>query len=256
MCFNRTQSHTIAYNHTQLTAIATINNDRSGWYMIDKNSKRSDMAAAFTNQPRVTPIYNQQVASQLGNGNFSQFNQGMQPGMGGMQPGMGGMGVNGNIYPLGGGMMATTIYATVTSGQPIILDPKTGIPYPPGFIPEIQDPNTWEGWQLGDSWKETQTLADAKLAEMHRTAKEIAFRPGEEMVGNRVAKLKTDFGQGQIDLATGLANRFYGKDNETLKGIQEKTAEMNSPRPMQQPPQTAPAAGQFSNNPPAGAFRR
>jgi len=216
--------------------------------------------AAFTNQPKVTPITNQQVANQLGRSeNASEFNQAMQSGMQpGMQPGMG---ANGNIYPLGGGMAGTIIYATVTAGQPIILDPKTGIPYPPGFIPDIQDPNTWEGWQLGDSWREIQTLSDAKLAEMHRTAKEIAFRPGEEALGGAVGKLKEGFGQGQIDFATGIARTVYGKDNETLKGIQQKNAEMNSPRPMQQSPQGTqqsrqPASGQFSQSPPSGALKR
>ena len=148
------------------------------------------MAGAFTNQPRSTPITNQQQANQLGKGNFPPPNQGAQPGMGG------GMGPNGDIYPLGGGMAHTTIYAVVESGQPIIMNPKTGEPYPPGYIPTIQDPSTWEQWQPGQSWTEVMGVAVPELQEALRMVKEILIRPGEEGVAEFVAGEKKKFGEG------------------------------------------------------------
>lgn len=211
------------------------------------------MAGAFTNQPRTTPITNQQLANQLGNGDFSQFNQGMQPGMGGgINPGGigGGMGPGGNIYPLGGGMAHTTFYAVVASGLPIIRDPKTGEPYPPGHIPTIQDPNTWEQWRPGDSWVETMELANATLAEDLRMIQEIAFRPLEEMAANIVAGAKKDVGNAGKKWVTGAAEKLYGKDNETLKGIQQRGAEASkqainqAPKIAQQAVKQAPQAAQ------------
>lgn len=211
------------------------------------------MAGAFTNQPRSTPITNQQVANQLGRSeNVSEFNQAMQSGMQpGMQPGTGGgMGAGGNIYPLGGGMAHTTIYAVVESGLPIIQNPKTGEPYPPGYIPSIQDPNTWEQWQPGQSWTEVMGLANAELTEALRMSQEILFRPGEEAVAESVGTFKGDIGNASKKWATGVAEKIYGKDNKTLKDIQQRGTEASrqaisqAPKIAQEAVKQAPQAAQ------------
>ncbi|MEG4529884.1 hypothetical protein [Microcoleus sp. D2_18a_D3] len=181
------------------------------------------MAAVFTNQPRTTPIYNQQQATQLGSGNFTSMQPGTQPGMQGFggQPG----GMNGNIYPLGQQFGHTTIYAVVESGQPIILDPKTGKPYPPGYIPTIQDPNTWEQWTPGQSWAETMELANAELAEGKRQAIETLVRPGEEAAAEATQGFMRDLNNAANKLAGQTAQNLYGKDNKTLKNLQEQASQ-------------------------------
>jgi len=207
------------------------------------------MAGAFTNQPRTAPITNQQVANQLGRSeDASGFNQAMQSGM---QPGTGGgMGSGGNIYPLGGGMAHTTIYAVVESGLPIIMNPKTGEPYPPGYIPSIQDPNTWEQWQPGQSWMEVIGLANAELAEALRMSQEILIRPGEEAAAENVAGFKKDLGNASKKWAGQAAEILYGKDNATLKGIQQRGAEASrqainqAPKIGQEAVKQAPQAAQ------------
>ena len=217
------------------------------------------MAGAFTNQPRSTPITNQQQANQLGKGDFSSFNnQGMQ------QPGTGGgMGPNGDIHSLGGGMAHTTFYAVVASGLPIIRNPKTGEPYPPGHIPTIQDPNTWEQWRPGDSWKEVMGLADAQLAEDLRMAQETVFRPAEEAAAELVGGFKRDLGNASKKWATGAAEKIYGKDNKTLKDIQQRGAETTNQAIKQAPkiaqeairqaPQVAQKVGQAASQTFGGA---
>ncbi|MEG4287000.1 hypothetical protein QUB68_28240 [Microcoleus sp. A006_D1] len=184
------------------------------------------MAGAFTNSPRSTPVYNPQQAAQLGNGNFEQFNQGISPGGygGGMGAGGygGGMGAGGNIYPLGGGMAHTTIYAVVESGQPIIMNPKTGEPYPPGYIPTIQDPSTWEQWQPGQSWTETMGLAKAEMSEGMRKAQETLLRPGEEAAAETAQTFMQDLSKAANKWSGQAAESLYGKDNKTLKNLQEQ----------------------------------
>ncbi|MEG5045970.1 hypothetical protein [Microcoleus sp. B4-C1] len=178
------------------------------------------MAAVFTNQPQTTPIYNQQQATQLGQGNFATMQQPGMQGFGG-QPG----GMNGNIYPLGQQFGHTTIYAVVESGQPIILDPKTGKAYPPGYIPTIQDPNTWEQWAPGQSWAETMELANAELQEGKRQAIETLVRPGEEAAAEATQGFMRDLSTAANKLAGQTAQNLYGKDNKTLKGLQEQASQ-------------------------------
>lgn len=199
------------------------------------------MVAAFTNQPRTTPIYNQQQASQLGQGNFSTMQPGVQPGMQGFggQPG----GMNGNIYPLGQQFGHTTIYAVVESGQPIILDPKTGKAYPPGYIPTIQDPNTWEQWQPGQSWAETMELANAELQEGKRQAIETLVRPGEEAAAETAQGFMRDFSAATNKLAGQTAQSLYGKDNKTLKDLQSQASQTGR-QVINQAPQALQKAGQ------------
>jgi hypothetical protein len=182
------------------------------------------MAGAFTNSPRSTPIYNPQQASQFGQGNFNT--PGTQGGMGssfppGAQGGMGG----GNVYPLGGGMAHTTIYAVVESGQPIIMNPKTGEPYPPGYIPSIQDPNTWEQWQPGQSWTEVMGLANAEMSEGMRKARETLLRPGEEAAAETAQTFMQDLSKAANKWSGQAAQALYGKDNKTLQNLQKQAGD-------------------------------
>lgn len=219
------------------------------------------MAAAFTNQPRSTPITNQQQATQLGQGDFSslqqqQLGQQQQPfgnpqaqGFGG-QPG----GVNGNIYPLGQQFGHTTFYAVVESGQPKIINPQTGEYSPPGFIPKIQDPNTWEQWKPGDSWRETMELATAEFREGMRQAQETLIRPGEEAIANTAQGLMQDFSKATNKWSGQAAQSLYGKDNQTLKDIQSRAGQIGrqaiaqapqiAQQAIKQAPQVAQRAGQ------------
>ncbi|MCC3405179.1 MAG: hypothetical protein JGK17_06205 [Microcoleus sp. PH2017_10_PVI_O_A] len=215
------------------------------------------MAGAFTNQPRSTPITNQQQATQLGQGNFSsmqqqQFGNPQMQGFGG-QPG----GMNGNIYPLGQQFGHTTIYAVVESGQPIIIDPKTGEKYPPGYIPTIQDPNTWEQWQPGQSWAETMELANAEFSEGMRQAVETLVRPGEEAAAETAQGFLKDL-SGAANKWTGQASQnLYGKDNKTLKDIQSRASQAGkqvinqapqvAQQAIKQAPQIARQAGQAAS---------
>jgi hypothetical protein len=195
------------------------------------------MAAAFSNQPRTTPIYSQQQAQQLGQGNFSSLQQqqfgGQMQGFGG-QPG----GMNGNIYPLGSQFGHTTIYAVVESGQPIIINPETGQPYPPGYIPTIQDPNTWEQWRPGQSWTETMELANAEFSEGMRQAQETLLRPGEEAAAGATQQFLKDLSGAANKWSGGAAQSLYGKDNQTLKDIQAR-AQTASKQVINQAPQVA-----------------
>lgn len=218
------------------------------------------MAGAFTNQPRSTPITNQQQATQLGQGDFSSLQQqqfGQQPfgnqmqGFGGQPGGMNGNiyppgqgfggqpgGMNGNIYPLGLQFGHTTIYAVVESGQPIIIDPKTGKKYPPGYIPTIQDPNTWEQWQPGQSWTETMKLANAEFKEGMRQAQETLIRPGEEAAANTVQGFMQDLSKAANKWSGQAAQGLYGKDNQTLKDIQSRASQTGQ-QVINQAPQIA-----------------
>ena len=147
----------------------------------------------------------------------------MQGGYGSFPPGMqGGMGANGNIHPLGFGMGHTTIYAVVESGQPIIMNPKTGEPYPPGYIPSIQDPNTWEQWQPGQSWAETMGLAQAELQEGMRQAQETLIRPGEEAAAETAQTFMQDLSKAANKWSGQSAESLYGKNNKTLQQLQKQ----------------------------------
>ncbi|WP_293128862.1 hypothetical protein [Microcoleus sp. bin38.metabat.b11b12b14.051] len=204
-------------------------------------------AGAFTNQPRVTPIYNPQQAAQLGKGDFSSLNGapgaqgGYGGGAGGVPGGQGGSGGGGNTYLLGGGMGYTTVYATVKSGQPIIINPETGKPYPPGYIPEIQDPSTHEEWRPGDSLADSQKLADAALAEKKREGIEIFIRPFEEKVSEDLTNLKAGAGNAFVNTARKGAELLYGKDNKTLKEIQGRIGTAGE-QAIKQAPQVAQSA--------------
>ena len=163
----------------------------------------------------------------------------------GGQPGAGG-----GFYPLGYGFANTTIYAVVESGQPKIINPQTGEFYPPGYIPTIQDPNTWEQWRPGDSWRETMELANAEFREGMRQAQETLLRPGEEATANAAQGFLQDLSKASNKWAGQTAQNLYGKDNQTLKDIQSRAQQTGrqiinqAPQAAQQAIRQAPQAAQ------------
>lgn len=58
----------------------------------------------------------------------------------------------------------TGVYAQVESGPPIIMNPETGKPYPPGFTPTVQNPYTHDLYQPFEKMQEAKQLRDAEAA--------------------------------------------------------------------------------------------
>jgi len=176
------------------------------------------MAGAFTNQPRTTPIYDPRQAAQLGNGDFSSLGGAG----GGASGGAGANGTSGSTHLLGGGMGHTTIYAVAQSGQPKIMNPKTGEFYPAGYIPEIQDPNTHEEWRPGQDLAQVRKLTDAEFAEAGWKAIETVVRPAEQSLANLYDKGMKGLSGARQRAADGVAGSLYGKDNSKLKAGEQQ----------------------------------
>jgi hypothetical protein len=96
---------------------------------------------------------------------------------------------------------------TVTSGPPIIINPETGKPYPPGFIPNEQAKGTFELWTMGSSLAENNKLQTARLREITRAAIEKGIRPYEEKLVNELNKGVDSYEQAVMTFGTA-----FGKD--------------------------------------------
>lgn len=157
-----------------------------------------------------TDIRNPIAAQELQQGNFplpgQPFPSGQFPGG---YPGMAPMGGAGFGYPLGGTLSQPVIYAQVSHGEPIILDPETGQAYPPGYVPPIDDPNTHLQWVPGTSWQEINELADSKLQESWRQTLENLIRPTEELIANRVSDAKGEIGNRLEQKGNNLGQKLY-----------------------------------------------
>lgn len=102
---------------------------------------------------------------------------------------------------------STQVIASVVSGPPIIIDPKTGKPYPPNYVPTEQAPGTHEMWTPGSSWAEGRKLAAARLQEINRSWIEERVRPHEEALVKKVNE--------GVDVYEQTAKKFgseFGKD--------------------------------------------
>jgi hypothetical protein len=117
------------------------------------------------------------------------------------------------------------VIGTVTSGPPIITDPKTGKPYPPNYVPDEQAPGTHEMWTPGSSYAEGKKLQVARLQEFTRAAIESAVRPHEEKLvdalekgvdkyGQAVAKIGAEFGK---DPGKAISNVLGGIGSSATK---------------------------------------
>lgn len=115
---------------------------------------------------------------------------------------------SGGYTAIGGPQInSTQVIATVTHGPPIIIDPKTGKPYPPNYVPNEQAPGTHEMWTPGSSWAEGRKLAAARLDEYNRAAIEAGLRPREEELVKKQDQLVTQYGQAVTKFGT-----EFGKD--------------------------------------------
>lgn len=115
---------------------------------------------------------------------------------------------SGGYTAIGGPQInSTQVIAVVTSGPPIITDPKTGKPYPPNYVPSEQAPGTHEMWTPGSSLNDAMGLKVARLNEINRSTIESMVRPTEE-------KLVKALGEG-VDSYERAATKFgseFGKD--------------------------------------------
>ena len=93
------------------------------------------------------------------------------------------------MYPLGQYQQNQMVYMILESGRPIIMDPETGKPFPPGFIPKVHDKRTWEEWRPGDSWSEEKEKTDLQWEHDMQQFTENNIRPWEEYF----AKLRSEF---------------------------------------------------------------
>lgn len=179
----------------------------------------SSIAGSFSgmNQPQPAmeaPVnMNNQLAAELG-----YIPQGMaqayQPGgYGGVQYGGTGYGYapGGTGYGMGGGMAGggygmggpmnpeqaqaqmwaaqtgyTGIYATVESGPPIIINPETGQPYPPGYVPSVQNPYTHDLYTPFEKIQEAKALRDAEAALARNKFLENSLGKWDEQMAERM----------------------------------------------------------------------
>lgn len=123
--------------------------------------------------------------------------------------------VYGQYDPASGGYTAiggpqinsVQVIGTVTSGPPIITNPKTGKPYPPNYVPDEQAPGTHPMWTPGSSLAEAKKLQVARLEESTRAAIESAVRPWEEKLVGQLEK-----GVDQYEQAVQNLGSQFGKD--------------------------------------------
>jgi hypothetical protein len=108
---------------------------------------------------------------------------------------------------------------TVTSGPPIIIDPETGKPYPPNYIPNEQAPGTHEMWTPGSSLGEAKKLQKARLDEFTRSRIETVVRPHEEALVKRL-----DQGVDQFERGVDNVIKNPGKAISNALGVGEQVA--------------------------------
>lgn len=89
-----------------------------------------------------------------------------------------------DAYLWGGQTGYTGVYAQVESGPPIIMNPETGQPYPPGFVPTVQNPYTHDLYQPFEKMQEARQLAQAESAYAWNKAMENVLGPIDERMAN------------------------------------------------------------------------
>lgn len=200
-------------------------------------------------QPQVTNM-NPQLAASMGympQGMAQQYQPG---GYGGVQyggagygypqggvgygfQGQGGMGgYPGGVY--GGGIMPpeqaqaqmwaaqtgyTGVYAQVESGPPIIINPETGEPYPPGFTPTVQNPYTWDLYQPFEKIQEAKQLHDAEKALAQNKALENTLGKWEGQAAEQMLTDGRKRNQELIKESEKLGNDPAGYLKEKIQGL-------------------------------------
>lgn len=131
-------------------------------------------------------------------------------GMGGY--GGGGMpGQYGTNYPLGAYGQNMVVTANLEHGQPIILDPETGQPLPPGVVPNIRDENQYYPYQPWEAAQEAQQYADAQSAKTMNDALKTVMEPWDNL---RAEKIKQ--GAATKDAAITAGAGAIRKESEAL----------------------------------------
>lgn len=142
----------------------------------------------------------------------------------------------------GSQIQSLQVIANVVAGPPIIINPKTGKPYPPNYIPDEQAPGTHEMWTPGSAMADDRKLKAARVQEINRSNIETATRPhlealmkkGDEAIDTYEAvsgKLATEFGKDPgraISNALGIGGQVVGqavKSGQQLAGQAVKTGQ-------------------------------
>ncbi len=123
--------------------------------------------------------------------------------------------VYGQYDPSSGGYTAVSgsqiqslqVIANVVAGPPIIINPKTGKPYPPNYIPDEQAPGTHEMWTPGSAMADDRKLKAARVQEINRSNIETATRPHLEKLMKRGDELIDVY-----ETASGKFSAEFGKD--------------------------------------------
>lgn len=162
--------------------------------------------AAAPADPRVgtsTPIY--------GGG-------GMQGGYGGGGIPVGGMpGQYGTHHSLGSYGQSMVVTANLEHGQPILHNPETGEPLPPGVVPNIRNPNEYYAYTPWEASQEAQMVADAQSAKTMNDALKRAMEPWDEFRAEQIKK-----GAATKDAAiTAGAEKFREESEKFLKDPQK-----------------------------------
>lgn len=115
------------------------------------------------------------------------------------------------MYPLGQYQQNQMVYMILESGRPIIMNPETGQPYPPGYIPKVHDKRTWEEWQPGDSWSEEAEKTNAQWSYDIQQTTEKIIRPWEEYKAELWSEFWGDTGKSLVEFAErfNLASNIY-----------------------------------------------
>ncbi len=133
-----------------------------------------------------TPIY--------GGGGMNAGNgyQGGMPAGGGYGGGMGGYGGGGmpgqygTNYPLGAYGQNMVVTANLEHGQPIILDPETGQPLPPGVVPNLRDPNQYYPYQPGEAVQEALMWNKAQSEKTINDSLKNIFSSADEYAADKI----------------------------------------------------------------------
>lgn len=123
--------------------------------------------------------------------------------------------VYGQYDPSSGGYTAVSgsqvqslqVIANVVAGPPIIINPKTGKPYPPNYIPDEQAPGTHEMWTPGSAMADDRKLKAARLQEINRSNIEGMTRPHLEKLMKKGDELIDAY-----ETASGKFSAEFGKD--------------------------------------------
>ena len=127
------------------------------------------------------------------------------------------------MYPLGQYQQNQMVYMILESGRPIIMNPETGKPYPPGYVPKVHDKRTWEEWAPGDSWTEEAEKTNAQWSHDIQQSTEKITRPWEEYFAELWSDYCGDTGKSIVSFAENFngISRAYIENQRQGKNLDE-----------------------------------